>query len=64
MESKIVGSLVTSVQPNKLVVQEINSGKKIEIPTSEGRAYSKGDLLTVDQEKLKIVDAMENYPFV
>lgn len=64
MKSKILGCVVTAVSKSQIQLKEIQRGEKMVIVTEAAKAYSPGDLVTIDVKKMTIVDRMEDYPFV
>lgn len=64
MESKVLGCVVTEVSKGKIQVKEILLGEKISIKTEFAKAYSPGDLVTIDRRTKTLVDHMDDYPFV
>lgn len=64
MGIKVVGCVVTKVNKDQIEVKEIQLGETAQISTTEAKAYSPGDLVTIDSETKTLVDCMEDYPFV
>ena len=64
METKILGCVVTEVSKDQIQVKEIQLGEKIVIGTDAAKAYSPGDLVSINSKTKSIVDCMEEYPFV
>lgn len=64
MKTNILGCVVTEVSKDQIQVKEIQLGEKLTIVTEAAKAYSLGDLITIDRNKKVIVDRMEEYPFV
>lgn len=64
MESKILGCVVTDISKDQIHIKEIQLGEKISIRTEDAKAYSPGDLVTIDSQKKVLVDRMEDYPFI
>lgn len=64
MEEKALGCVITDVNKDRIQLKEIQSGDKFSIVTEGAKAYSPGDLVTIDSESMTIVDRMEEYPFV
>jgi len=64
MESKTIGCVVTEVRKDQIQVKEIQLGEKQTIRTEAAKAYSIGDLVSIDTKTKTLVDCMENYPFI
>ena len=64
MDTKILGCVVTEVTKDQIQVKEIQLGEKIVIGTEEAKAYSPGDLVTIDSKTKTLIDRMGDYPFV
>lgn len=64
MESKILGCVVTEVSKDQIQVKEIQLGEKFVVATEAAKAYSTGDLVTIDGKTKTLVDQMEEYPFL
>lgn len=64
MEETILVCVITDVNKEQIQLKEIQSGEKFIVATESAKAYSSGDLVTIDSETMTIVDRMEDYPFV
>ncbi|MGK0607101.1 hypothetical protein [Enterococcus gilvus] len=64
MATKILGCVITEVSKDQIQVKEIQLGEKMVVQTKAAKAYSPGDLVTVDKQTKTLVDCMEDYPFV
>lgn len=59
-----VGTVSAIVNKNEIQVVLLNTDQPITILVEDAKSFSEEELVTVNNKTNKLVDEMENYPFV